>query len=153
MTWICQTDRHGYLVGEAAPVSDLAAACPPGWIFVEAEPPAREPGQFARLGADGAWSIDTDGPPAPVAVVPAKVHKLWLIRVLETLDLMDDVEAAMDAAWDAGDKSFKRYWLAASEIYRSDPMLGAFAADRDWSGEQLDAMFTQAAAYEAALAS
>lgn len=90
-------------------------------------------------------------PSAPPPGVPAKVHKVWLIRVLETLGLMDDLEDDMDAAGAAGNKAIKRYWLAASDIYRNDPILTAFAADRQWPPEQLDAWFIQAAGYEAAV--
>lgn len=92
------------------------------------------------------WSV-TYGPKP----VPTKIHKIYVIRVLETWGLMDTVEAAMDAAWAAGSKSFKRYWDAASEIYRNDPILAAFASSLNWTDEQLDQLFVQGAAYQAAV--
>lgn len=97
------------------------------------------------------WSARQVQEPTPPPTVPARVHKVWLIRVLETKGLMDDLEDDMDAAWAAGNKAIKRYWLAASDIYRNDPILTAFAADRQWPPEQLDAWFIQAAGFEAAV--
>lgn len=123
-------------------------------VYPIAEPPAPPVGQVETSRSltvvDGlpVWNATFGSAPVPV-----KVHKVWLIRVLETHGLMDDLEDDMDAAWAAGNKAIKRYWLAASDIYRNDPILVAFAADRQWPPEQLDAWFIQAAAYQAANAS
>lgn len=88
--------------------------------------------------------------PAPTITVPAKVHKFWLIKVLEGLGEMDDIEDAMDAAWAAGNRSLKREWLAATEIERANQLVNEFADSRGKTSEQVDQMFIQAAAYQAA---
>lgn len=91
-------------------------------------------------------------PTAPPPGVPTKVHKFWLIKVLEGLGEMDDIEDAMDAAWAAGNRSLKRDWLAATEIERANQLVNEFAAARGYTPEQVDGMFIQAAAYQAAAA-
>lgn len=148
--WTVKLDAHGYLAAPAAAVEDLAAPCPPGWIFVETAPPALEPGQFARLDAAGAWSIDTDGPPAASPAVPAKVHKYWLTKVLEGLGEMDAIEDAMDDMAAAGNRTPRRDWQNATEVERANQLVNEFAALRGYTAEQVDQMFIQAAAYQAA---
>lgn len=89
-------------------------------------------------------------PPPPPPQVPAKVHKYWLIKVLDALGYMDDVEDAIDAMAAAGNRAPRRDWQAATEIERANQLVNEFAAARGWSAEQVDAMFVQATAYQAA---
>lgn len=123
-------------------------AWPPNWVTVQ--PPTPAEGETAVWNGI-VWSLVPGWtPPAPTIEVPAKIHKLWAVMVLEAWGVMDDVEDALDAAWAAGNRSFKRFWSAVGEINRGDPILGAFAANFGWSSEQLDQIFIQGAAYEAA---
>lgn len=107
-------------------------------------------------GAGIGWSlvegvlVPPPSPPPSPPTVPAKVHKYWLIKVLEALGEMDDIEDAMDAAWAAGNRSLKRDWLAATEIERANQLVNEFAAARGFTTAQVDAMFIQAGAYQAA---
>lgn len=123
-------------------------------ILAIVEPEAPPPGQVIVSTAlelvDGAVHRVAVYGPAPTPPVPTRIHKVWATMVLEAWGAMDSVEDALDAAWAAGNRSFKRYWNAVGDINRGDPILGAFAATFGWSSEQLDQIFVQGAAYEAA---
>ncbi|ATC34175.1 hypothetical protein CA606_18570 [Caulobacter vibrioides] len=99
--WTVKLDAHGYLLADAIEVVDLAAPCLPGWTFVETEPPAVEPGAFARLGADGAWSIDLEAPPVTVTPLPAEVpmHKILKAALITPWPGFDNLDAAIRAAF------------------------------------------------------
>lgn len=86
--------------------------------------------------------------PAPPPEVPTKVHKFWLIKALEAIGEMDDIEDAMDAAWAAGNRSIKREWLAATEIERANQLVNEFATARGLTSTQIDQIFIQAWAYQ-----
>ena len=88
---------------------------------------------------------------APSPVVPTKVHKLWLVKVLIGRDEMDAVDDLIQTKAAAGDKGYKRYWEAVSEIYRNDLALAAFAYEFGWSAADVDERFIEAAAFAAAV--
>ncbi|MCY1649064.1 hypothetical protein OVA11_18990 [Caulobacter sp. SL161] len=102
--WTVKLDDRGYLVAPATPVVDLSAPCPPGWIFVDVEPPVLEAGQFARLdAAGGEWWVDTDGPPPEVAPLPAEVpmHKILKAALITPWPGHANIDAAIRAAFAA----------------------------------------------------
>lgn len=121
------------------PIPDPAS--PPEGQIEQSRHPAIENGRPV-------WNVVYVSTPAPT--VPTKVHKFWLIRVLETLGEMDDIEDVMHAAWEAGNRSLKRSWDAATEIERANQLVNEFAELRGKTSQQVDAMFIQAAALQAA---
>lgn len=147
MITIYETE-HGAWTGASRQIED-GDAWPPTWITVE--PPTPAEGETPVWNGI-VWSLIPGWtPPAPPPPpVPPQIHKVWAVMVLEAWGVVDDVEDALDAAWAAGNRSFKRFWSAVGEINRGDPILGAFAANFGWSSEQLDQIFIQGAAYEAA---
>lgn len=123
-------------------------------VWAEIPEETTEHAFIVQDGAGIGWNL-ADGvlvppppPPPPPPSVPSKVHKYWLIKVLEALGEMDDIEDAMDAAWAAGNRSLKRDWLAATEIERSNQLVNEFAAARGFTAEQVDQMFIQAWTYQ-----
>lgn len=86
----------------------------------------------------------------PPPAVPAKVHKYWLTKVLEGLGEMDAIEDAMDDMAAAGNRTPRRDWQNATEVERANQLVNEFATLRGYTAEQVDQMFIQAAAYQAA---
>lgn len=129
------------------PAEDLAAI----GVYPIAEPPPPPQGQVETSRSltvtDGmpTWDV-VHGPPP----VPAKVHKYWLTKVLEAMGEMDDIEDTLDAMALGGNRGPRREWLTATEVERTNQMVNEFAASRGYTPEQVDQMFIQAAAYQAA---
>lgn len=117
-------------------------------IAAPPEPPAGQIETSRSLAVvDGlpVWTV-TFGP----APVPQKVHKYWLTKVLEAMGEMDDIEDALDALAASGNRGPRREWQNATEIERTNQLVNDFAASRGFSTAQVDQMFVQAAAYQAA---
>lgn len=145
MLYICQIDAAGYFL--TSQLVDERDACPPGWIWAEVpEPPE---GLYAKY-EYGFWTYTDVPPPIIGPEVPFKVHKFWLTKVLEALGEMDGIEDSLDDMALTGNRGPRRAWQSASEIERSNQLLNEIALLKGYTSEQVDQMFIQAAALQAA---
>jgi hypothetical protein len=90
---------------------------------------------------DGVWREEYDVEDAPPPPVPQSVTPRQARLAIEAAGLTAQVEAAVEAAGPTA----KITWDYALEIRRDDPLLASLAQAVGLTGEQLDALFVQAA--------
>lgn len=106
------------------------------------------PGTWVACGNAGpGWAYDgeTFTPPAVAAAVPT-VSRRQARRALLAADLLDDVEAAINALPEPARSAALIDWQDAAEFARDWPLLITLAAALGLSAAQVDDLFAAAAA-------
>lgn len=130
----------GYWTGESIEIAE-DAGCPQGWT--RAPLPDLAAGEYALFEAP-VWIVTETpyAPPAPLAPpVPISVTPRQAQLALHAAGLLDDVEAAVDAA----DRPIQIAWRAATEYRRDDPVVAALGSAIGLSAAQVDDLFRVAA--------
>lgn len=140
MITIHEIGAGGYWTGESTEIAE-DAGCPQGWT--RAPLPLLGDGEFAVFEAP-IWAVvdipyappAPSPPPVPVSVTPRQAQ-----LALHAVGLLDDVEAAVDAA----DRPIQIAWRAATEYRRDDPVVGALGAAIGLTATEVDDLFRAAA--------
>ena len=153
MKIVSQLDADGYFVGlvtaDESPLESGVFLIPGG--AVDVEPPVVPDGHRARW--SNGWAVEAipqpepEPPPPPPVVIPQSVTMRQARLALLGIGLLDDVYAAIAAIPDPVQrKAAEIEWEYAQTVDRNSPFTQQMAAGLSLTAEQLDALFTQAAA-------
>lgn len=94
-----------------------------------------------------AWAAQGNEPSLtadPASAVPQSVTRRQAWRALQATGLLSVVQSYVDAA----DEVVRIDWETAAEYRRSNQIIATAAAELGWTEQQLDQLFTDAAAIE-----